>query len=147
MTDLSLKDLSKIFSSAASKSHSVTSSIAKATGAAIMETAKSKIGTYQPASGQFPAWAQLEDSTKTQRENAGYTPNDPLLRSGELRDSITMRSSGNAAIIGTDKDTGLWMENGTETIPPRPYLGPAAEDETQNIGKIAAPFIKTAFSK
>ncbi len=56
----------------------------------------------------------------------GFPANNPLLRSGELRDSITMRSDGNGAIIGSPLDIALYQENGTEHIPPRPFLGPAA---------------------
>lgn len=147
MSDISLKDLANIFSSAAIRSSAAAGAIAKATGTAIMENAKGKLGTYQPASGGFPAWPQLAESTQSQREAKGYTPNDPLLRSGALRESITMRAEGNAAIVGTTEDIGLYMENGTERIPPRPFLGPAAEEEVDKIGIISAPIIKTIFRR
>lgn len=145
MSDIDLRELSRIFASASRRTHTVASAIAKEAGVAIRDRAKEKIGTYQEGSGNFPAWEQLAESTQEQRAKAGYTPNDPLLRSGELRESITTRSDGNGSITGTTLDIGLWMENGTEKIPPRPFLGPAAEEEMHKIGILAAPLIKTLF--
>ena len=145
MSDIDLRELSRIFASASRRTHTVASAIAKEAGVAIRDRAKEKLGTYQEATGDFPAWEQLAESTQEQRAKAGYTPNDPLLRSGELRDSITTRSDGNGSVTGTTLDVGLWMENGTEKIPPRPFLGPAAEEEMHKIGVLAAPLIKTLF--
>ncbi|HHL2824781.1 TPA: hypothetical protein ACQ431_003012 [Citrobacter murliniae] len=145
MSDIDLRELSRIFASASRRTHTVAAAIAKETGVAIRDRAKEKLGTYQEASGGFPEWAQLAESTQDQRARAGYTPDEPLLRSGELRDSITTRADGNGSITGTALDIGLWMETGTEKVPPRPYLGPAAEEEVHKIGIIAAPLIKTLF--
>lgn len=147
MSDMSLKDLANVFASAARGGGVASAAIAKAVGMEIMENAKERIGTYQEATGDFPAWEQLAESTQEQRAKAGFTPNDPLLRSGELRESITMRSEGNGAIVGTPLDVGLWMENGTEKIPPRPYLGPAAEHGASKVGEIAAPIISKIFKR
>jgi len=91
----------------------------------IEEAAKEEIGVYQPAYGPFEAWAQLAESTKADRVRQGYTEDDPLLRSGELRDSIESEVIGLAAIVGTKSQIGFWQEVGTENIPPRPFIGPA----------------------
>jgi phage gpG-like protein len=91
----------------------------------IEETAKEEIGVYQPAYGPFDAWAPLAESTKIDRVRQGYSEDEPLLRSGELRDSIESEVVGLAAIVGTKSDIGLWQEVGTEHIPPRPFIGPA----------------------
>jgi len=91
----------------------------------IEETAKEEIGVYQPAYGPFEAWAPLAESTKADRVRQGYTEDDPLLRSGELRDSIESEVVGLAAIVGTKIQIGFWQEVGTENIPPRPFIGPA----------------------
>jgi len=91
----------------------------------IEETAKEEIGVYQPAYGPFEAWAPLAASTKADRVRQGYTEDDPLLRSGELRGSIESEVVGLAAIVGTKSQIGLWQEVGTTRIPPRPYIGPA----------------------
>jgi phage gpG-like protein len=92
---------------------------------AIQETAKGELGHYQAAIGPFDAWQELADSTKEDRVQQGYTENDPLLRSGEMRESIKNRVSGLEAVIGSAKDEAVWMELGTTKAPPRPFLGPA----------------------
>ncbi|MGJ0479967.1 hypothetical protein [Pantoea agglomerans] len=91
----------------------------------IEKTAKEEIGVYQPAYGPFDAWAPLAESTKADRVRRGYSEDEPLLRSGELRDSIESKVVGLSAIVGTKSDIGLWQEMGTENIPPRPFIGPA----------------------
>ncbi|MBB1228211.1 hypothetical protein [Pantoea pleuroti] len=91
----------------------------------IEETAKKEIGVYQPAYGPFDAWAPLAESTKHDRVRQGYSEDEPLLRSGELRDSIESEVVGLAAIVGTKSEIGLWQEVGTTHIPPRPFIGPA----------------------
>ncbi|MGC1030908.1 phage virion morphogenesis protein [Pantoea agglomerans] len=91
----------------------------------IEETAKEEIGVYQPAYGPFDAWAPLAESTKADRVRRGYSDDEPLLRSGELRESIQSEVVGLAAIVGTKSEIGLWQEVGTERIPPRPFIGPA----------------------
>lgn len=91
----------------------------------IKETAKEELGSYQPAVGPFNAWDSLADSTKADRTAKGFSEDEPLLRSGELRDSIQSEVIGLAAIVGTKEEKGLWQEVGTETIPPRPFIGPA----------------------
>lgn len=91
----------------------------------IEETAKEEIGVYQPAYGPFEAWSPLAESTKVDRFRQGYTEDDPLLRSGELRDSIESEVVGLAAIVGTKSQIGFWQEVGTENIPPRPFIGSA----------------------
>ncbi|QBR53038.1 hypothetical protein E2F51_23335 [Erwinia sp. QL-Z3] len=91
----------------------------------IEETAKEELGVYQPAVGSFDAWAPLADSTMAGRVSAGYSANEPLLRSGEFRESIESEIVGLAAIVGTKSEIGLWQEVGTDRIPPRPFIGPA----------------------
>jgi phage gpG-like protein len=108
----------------------------------IEKAAKEEIGHYQPAVGPFPAWAELADSTKADRMRQGFSENDPLLRTGELRDSISSEVVGLEAVVGSDSDVMVWQELGTKTIPPRPVLGPAAisnEDRIKEIlGRVAA---------
>lgn len=91
----------------------------------IEETAKEEIGVYQPAYGPFDAWVPLAESTKAERIRQGYSEDEPLLRSGELRDSIESEVVGLAAIVGTKSEIGLWQEVGTSHTPPRPFIGPA----------------------
>lgn len=109
-----------------------------AAGAMIAEEAKSYIGSYQPTRDpDFPAWAPLTPQTQAERVRLGYSPDDPLLRSGALRDAIEVRVAGFAVSVGvpatpvagsnaTLGEIASWMEWGTATVPRRPFLLPAA---------------------
>jgi HK97 gp10 family phage protein len=102
----------------------------------IENQAKSEIGVYQPAIGEFDAWAELSASTKQDRSSKGYPENNPLLRSGKLRDSIESTAQGLEAAIGSNLDIAVWQELGTENIPPRTFLGTAAEFSKKKIKKL-----------
>lgn len=141
MKEISLDNLGMAFSSLASSIESGQNGIAHALGEAVQERAKEKVGEYQPASHGFDAWAPLAQATMDQRVSKGFPANNPLLRSGELRDSITMRSEGNGAIIGSTLDIALYQENGTENIPPRPFLGPAAGEVMDGAPELIARVI------
>ena len=109
---------------------------------AIMRTeARDRLGLYHAQEGPFPAWRQLAPSTQSSRESMGYTPNEPLLRDGTLRDAITSLPTPFAVAVGvrrgeTDSngtllgDIAMWQEFGAARlgiawIPPRPFLGPS----------------------
>jgi hypothetical protein len=102
----------------------------------IEKRAKEKIGEYQPETGQFVAWAELAESTKQDREQQGYSENEPGLRSGEMRDSIQHNSSAIAAHVGSNDDKLVWFELGTENQPPRSVLGGAAHEKAPEIVKM-----------
>lgn len=102
----------------------------------VEKTAKDEIGTYQSAVGPYPAWEPLADSTRADRVSKGYTENDPLLRSGQLRDSISHVTRGLEADIGSDSDIAVFQELGAAHIPPRPFLGPAVEHNHAAIRKM-----------
>lgn len=105
----------------------------EAIGQMVEMEAKRTIGTYEWD------WPQLAESTQHDRERKGYDPNEPLLRTGELRNAIEHQvipedlaveigvpagepHSGTNADVG---EIGMWQEFGTATIPPRPFLGPS----------------------
>src|SRR5205814_4154762 len=92
---------------------------------AIEATAKAELGTYQGAVGPFDAWAPLAEATQQDRVAKGFTPDDPLLRSGELRDSISHQVEGLTAVAGSTSDVMVYQELGTPEIPPRAVMGPA----------------------
>lgn len=108
----------------------------KRVAVAVDQTAKSEFGVYQPAIGPFSAWAPLAESTKTERERLGYTPDDPLRRSGETRDTVGHEVSGHEAVIGSTSDVMVYQELGDDRIPPRPVLGPAVERNHELIRKV-----------
>jgi hypothetical protein len=95
----------------------------------VEKEAKTEIGTYQSSAGPFPGWQQLADSTQTNRAQAGFPPNDPLLITGSMRDSIEhtvdMDDLDGVAYVGSNNPIALWQEQGTTKIPPRSFLGGA----------------------
>lgn len=125
----------------------------EAIGAHVEKVAKGEFGTYQNAVGPFPAWAELAEATKDERLQQGFSENDPLFRSGELRDAVTHDASPLEAIIGvksgtahssngqggSTEDIGNIMishEFGTSKMPARPVLGPAVFQSKATIQKI-----------
>lgn len=125
--DMSLLDAAIHFATREVAIHAAANAALERVAVKIEKTAKEEFGTYQPAVGPFDAWPELAESTKDERERLGFTPDDPLLRSGDLRDTIKHRTANLETEIGSDSDVMVYQEFGTERIPPRPVLGPAAE--------------------
>src|SRR5471032_2791128 len=65
----------------------------------IEKTSKAEIGQYQDEIGPFAGWVELADTTKEDRVRKGFSENDPLLRSGELRDSLGNTVAGMEAVV------------------------------------------------
>lgn len=102
----------------------------------IMETARDEFGVYQKGIDEFVAWAPLAESTKAERTRLGYTPDDPLLRSGALQASVVYEVHGLDAVIGTPSQIGFWHEFGTSRMPPRPVFGPALARNMGFLGSV-----------
>jgi phage gpG-like protein len=98
--------------------------------------AKREIGHYQGQAGQFVHWAELADSTKADRVRQGYAENEPLLREGDLRDSIAHVVRGNEAVIGSASEIAVYQELGTDKIPPRSFLGGALVRKSDQVAQI-----------
>jgi hypothetical protein len=99
----------------------------------IEKRAKDKIGEYQSEAGQFAAWAPLAESTQEDRARQGFPEDEPLLRTGQMRDSIEHRVTGHEGHVGSDSDIALYQELGTLKIPARSFLGGAAFELTPEI--------------
>lgn len=116
----------------------VTSHITQKAAEIIQKDAKARLGEYQASTGPFNTWASLADSTMAARALAGYPENEPLLVTGELRDSIEVEREEHEAVVGSKSEIALWQELGTDRgIPPRPFLGPAAYDSKLPIAEFA----------
>lgn len=98
-------------------------------GQIIEDEAKRLIGTYDAD----PTWPELADATKEDRVRQGFSENEPLLRTGELRDSIHHTVVANVGHIGSDDDKAVWQELGTVHIPPRSFLKSAVISEAHAI--------------
>jgi HK97 gp10 family phage protein len=101
----------------------------------IERDAKAKIGHYQGDSGPFSAWEPLADSTEEEKARLGYPPDAPLLRDGDLRESIKHEVGALEAVVGSQSPIAAYQEFGTATIPPRPFIGPAAFENKETISR------------
>lgn len=110
----------------------------------VQARAKDKIGEYQEQAGPFIAWPELADATKDDRVRQGFSENEPLLRSGELRDSIERTVVDSVGYVGSDSDIAVYQELGTENIPPRSFLGGAAVESIAKICEIVGDEAVTA---
>jgi HK97 gp10 family phage protein len=106
----------------------------------VEKRAKEKIGEYQAQAGPFIAWQELADSTKADRESKGFPENEPLLRTGDMRESISrsLSTSGLEAQIGSDSDIAVFQELGTSKMPPRSFLGGAMAESLPEIKAVLA---------
>lgn len=104
--------------------------------ARVEKDARDEIGHYQQAAGAFPAWQQLADSTEKEKARLGYPQDAPLLRIGNLRDSISHEVGALEAIVGSPDEVLVYQEIGTQHIPPRPVLGPALYHNQKMVQKV-----------
>lgn len=118
----------------------VTHELAEKGAKLIQRDAREKLGHYQNAAGPFNAWSELADSTKEDRVNKGFPENEPLLRTGQLQESIDTHVERNEAMVGSMDPIALWQECGTDDghIPPRPFLGAAAFESKPKLAVICA---------
>jgi hypothetical protein len=91
-------------------------------GIKLVKDSKSYLGEYQPSNDYQPEWAPLADATIADKEAKGFPTPSPLLRTGELRDSIKYMIDGNDLAIGSDDPIAEYQELGTVKIPPRSFL-------------------------
>lgn len=116
----------------------------------VQREAKAEIGHYQEQAGWMVAWADLADSTKADRVRKGYPEDEPLLREGDLRDSIEIavrdRLIGGEThgAVGSNSDIAVYQELGTSRIPPRSFLGGAAFRKSEEVAELLGSEVVTA---
>lgn len=106
----------------------------------IAHDARAKIGHDQPG------WKPLADATLEEKTRKGESTPDPLLATGELRDSIKVIVAGKHAVIGTDDPVAVDQEGGTDHVPPRPFLSRAAMENVDFAEVEFAAALRKAFS-
>jgi phage gpG-like protein len=86
----------------------------------------------------------LAAATQADRAAKGYSPNDPLLRTGELlRDSLEKSVEGSWAGVGSAEPVHLYHEQGYfnvragHAVPPRPVFKIALQESAPDIDAIA----------
>lgn len=78
---------------------------------------------------EMPGWTPLAEATLADKARKGYATPKPLLRTGELRDSIKGQAEpipgGVRGVVGTNDEHAATHETGSFYEPPRPFLAPA----------------------
>jgi phage gpG-like protein len=82
-------------------------------------------------------WAPWASATRKARRKEGSAGTGLLLRTGALRDSITYEVQGQKVSVKTDNPYAGYLQNGTNKMPARPFLGfgRVEEREMQTIWK------------
>ncbi len=111
----------------------------------IQKTAVAEIGHYQAAAGPFPEWPLLADSTENQKARDGYPADAPLLATGDMQDSIEHQVEGLEANIGTNDEKAVYHEFGTDRMPARPFMGPAAFNNKEPIRQLIGAAVVAGF--
>lgn len=127
---MTLDNLAAHFSYLAGVWTGILQNAADTIGKDAVQVSQRKLGTYQPAIGFFPEWELLKDSTLAEKARLKLPSPSPLLRSGELRDSITFETQVSPAsavvILYSTSEYAPVQElgGGPSNIPPRPFIGP-----------------------
>jgi phage gpG-like protein len=106
----------------------------------VQKKAKAAIGK------EHEAWAPLAESTIADKQKHGFATPKPLLRTGELRDSIEYTVHGTEGAVGSDLDRAVWQELGTSRIPARSFLVSSAIASEDKIHRMAAATTIAALS-
>ncbi len=85
-------------------------------------------------------------------DSLSHRPGDehgnPWERTGALRASIASEVTANAIVVGSTDPTAVFQEEGTRTVPPRPFLAPAgsaaATGAIQALGTATAEALREA---
>lgn len=105
---------------AAIKAHNELDMPTEALMMSVSTQAKAVLGTY--AYG----WPQLAASTQADRVRKGFAANEPLLRTGEMRESIRSEAVsagfGAEGVVYSVDQIAVYQELGTKNIPARPFL-------------------------
>ncbi|MBB3175398.1 phage gpG-like protein [Endobacter medicaginis] len=117
---------------AAARSKALEHQLLERVGELVQQRAKSYLGHEQDG------WPALAESTISEKQRHGYPTPSPLLRDGELRDSIRHAVDGHRVVIGSTSEISVYQELGTERIPPRPFLAKAAVESEPEIRRMAA---------
>ncbi len=107
----------------------------------VQKKAKAAIGR------EHELWAPLAESTIADKAKHGFPTPKPLLRTGELRDSIEYTVSGLEGCVGSDDPVAVYQELGTSRgLPPRSFLVSSAISSEDKIRRMATATTVSAFS-
>jgi len=129
---MTLAEFSKVVADMAKRVPIEIANVAELTGLSAKAKARSLIGQERPE------WPPLADVTVEEKTRLGYvgrvSATDPLLRTGEMRDSIEFEvleapGTGVSVAIYSNNEKAVIHELGGDYVPPRPFLATALHEE------------------
>ena len=81
---------------------------------------------------------QVKNTVLEQAARAAYSAVKEAcpVRTGALRESITLNISGSRAVISAGKNYGIYVELGTENVPPKPFMSVGIEAAERRLKQI-----------
>lgn len=112
-----------------------------------LKAAKAMPGTYQDGVGGIPDWPALAARTVKDKERLKFAPPDnPLLRTGDMRDSLDRTVLKDEACVGSNSDVMVAQELGTSKVPPRSVLALAGAITTEHLDALCGPEVAKALA-
>lgn len=102
-------------------------------GNEMVDKIRDMAGHYQPATGPYPSWQRLAQSTIDKKAREGWgragNPDSPLWATGKFASTVSFKSipAHGTIVVGSKLKYMAWQEWGSSKTPPRPIFGPAAE--------------------
>jgi hypothetical protein len=114
---------------------------------ALHHLTRAKFGVYQVGHGPFQTWPELSEFTKFRRGQLGFSENEPLLRTGALRDSYRWAAEGMKGGVGSDSIYAETQEIGDpfRNIPARSTLGLAFSESEKQLFSVFCRTFERAF--
>jgi phage gpG-like protein len=91
-------------------------------------------------------WPPRAQSTISDKASHSFPTPKPLLRTGEMRDSIEHTVHGLEGAVGSDCEIAAFQELGTSRIPPRSFLVSSAIASEDKIHRMAGAATGAALS-
>lgn len=111
-------------------------------GRIVAAEARQMLGTYQNGGGEIPAWRPLAETTKAERAELGFAPDDPELRTTRLRAAIESAVDSAAGVVAVGVESRIVGE-GTRADPRRD-IGEVAVAQEMGIGVPKRSFLGLA---
>lgn len=136
MPDVSLSQFVALLNQTAAQFPSSVRSGLDGAGRRMAGTAQGYLGEYQDRRvGPFGHWPMLSPRTVDEKTRLGYSPPDnPLLRTGMMRQSIGHTVDRDSVTIGSTDPVARYQEFGTVNMPPRAFIGRAVAERGREEG-------------
>lgn len=106
-------------------------------GEALVQSTRERLEKTK-VSPEGQKWAPWSLSTLLARRKKGTAARGLLFDSGNLSNSIQAQVLGDSVIVGASAKYASFLQNGTENMPARPFVGISRQDEARIHGILSA---------